>query len=45
MLLFYQQPGWLNVLRLFANIDEHEETVAMQMASTMRQLAMKSSSK
>jgi hypothetical protein len=45
MLHFYQRPGWLNVLRLFANIDEHEETVAMQIASTMRRLAMKSSSK
>lgn len=39
MLRFYQRPDWLNVLRLFANIDDREETVAMQMANTMRQLA------
>jgi hypothetical protein len=45
MLHFYQSRGWLNVLRLFANIDEDEKTVAMRMASTMRQLAMKTSSK
>jgi hypothetical protein len=38
MLQFYQRPGWLNVLRLFANIDESEETVSMKMAARMRQL-------
>src|SRR5215213_160447 len=40
MLQFYQRPGWLNVLRLFANIDESEETVAMRMAATMCRLAL-----
>jgi hypothetical protein len=38
MLQFYQRPGWLNVLRLFANIDESEETVSMKTAARMRQL-------
>ena len=38
MLRFYQRSEWLNVLRLFANIDEHEETVAMKTAAMMRQL-------
>lgn len=38
MLRFYQCPGWLNVLRLFANIDETEETVATKAAAMMRQL-------
>ena len=39
MLQFYQRSSWLNVLRLFANIDENGETVATRMAVTMRQLA------
>lgn len=39
ILLFYQCPGWLNQLRLFANIDEDEETVATRTAASMRQLA------
>lgn len=39
MLRFYQHPGWLNVLRLFANIDEDEETVAIRTAASMRQLS------
>jgi hypothetical protein len=38
MLRFYQRPEWLNVLRLFANIDEDEQTVAMRIATTMRQI-------
>jgi len=38
MLRFYQRPGWLNVLRLFANIDESEETVATKAAVMMGQL-------
>ena len=41
MLSFYERPDWLNVLRLFANIDENEETVAVRMVSNMRQLVMK----
>ena len=40
MLHFYQRPDWLNVLRLFANIEEDEQTVAVRMASNMRELAM-----
>jgi hypothetical protein len=38
MLRFYQRPDWLNVLRVFANIDESEETVAIKAAAMMRQL-------
>ena len=30
MLRFYQRPGWLNVLRYFANIDENENTVGLR---------------
>jgi hypothetical protein len=41
MLRFYQRPDWLNVLRLFANIDENEETVAMKTAATMSQIGNK----
>jgi len=37
-LQFYQRPGWLNVLRVFANIDESEETVATKTAAMMRRL-------
>jgi hypothetical protein len=39
MLRFYQRPAWLNVLRLFANIDNNQEMVAKLTATTMRQLA------
>ena len=39
---FYQRPEWLNVLRLFANIDEDEDSVAAQAISMMRQLMLKS---
>src|ERR1051326_8270413 len=38
MLRFYQRPGWLNVLRDFANIDEDENTVGLRMAAKLRQL-------
>lgn len=38
LLRFYQRSDWLNVLRLFANIDESEETVSMKTAARMRQL-------
>ena len=41
MLHFYQQPAWLNVLRLFANIDESEETVAMRMAAALYKIGYK----
>ena len=37
-LRFYQRPGWLNVLRNFANIDEDENTVGLRMAAKLRQL-------
>ena len=39
---FYQRPEWLNVLRLFANIDENENSVAAQAIAMMRQLMLKS---
>jgi hypothetical protein len=39
MLRFYQQPGWLNVLKLFANIEENEAPVLARVAATMRDLA------
>jgi hypothetical protein len=39
MLRFYQRPGWLNVLRYFANIDEDENTVGLRTAAKLRQLA------
>jgi len=39
MLRFYQRPGWLNVLRYFANIDEDENTVGLRTATKLRQLA------
>ena len=39
MLRFYQRPGWLSVLRDFANIDEDENTVGLRMAAKLRQLA------
>lgn len=44
MLRFYQRPGWLNVLRDFANIDEDENTVGLRMAARLRQLARDGSS-
>lgn len=38
VLRFYQQPQWLEVLRLFANIDEDEEAVLARVASEMGKL-------
>jgi len=35
---FYQRPDWLNVLRVFANIDESEETVSMKTAARIAAL-------
>ena len=39
MLRFYRGPDWQNVLRLFANIDEDEATVAAQVCAAIRDLA------
>ena len=39
MLRFYQRPGWPDVLRLFANIDEDETAVAARAGAIMRELA------
>ncbi|HYX42943.1 MAG TPA: hypothetical protein VE821_14655, partial [Pyrinomonadaceae bacterium] len=39
LLRFYQRPDWPRVLRLFANVDEDEATVAAQAAAAMRELA------
>jgi hypothetical protein len=36
---FYRRPDWPNVLRLFANIDEDEASVAACAAAAMRELA------
>jgi hypothetical protein len=38
MLRFYQQPGWTDTLRFFANIDEDEESVAARVGAAMREL-------
>ena len=38
MLRFYNAPGWPNILRHFANIDDVEVTIAMQMAGAIRDL-------
>jgi hypothetical protein len=40
MLGFYQRPGWPTVLRLFANVDEDETTVAARACEGMRELAL-----
>lgn len=40
MLRFYQRLDWPNVLRLFANIDENEATVAAQVCAAIRDLAV-----
>lgn len=40
MLGFYQRRYWPEVLRLFANIDEDEATVAAQASAAIRELAM-----
>ncbi len=39
MLRFYRRPDWPAVLRLFANIDEDEATVAARVAVACRELA------
>ncbi|HEU0172962.1 MAG TPA: hypothetical protein VFV58_01775 [Blastocatellia bacterium] len=38
ILHFYHQPGWTDKLRLFANIDEDEESVAARVGVAMREL-------
>ena len=38
MLRFYNAPGWPNILWHFANIDDDEVTIAMQMAGAIRDL-------
>lgn len=38
MFRFYQQPGWTDVLRLFANIDEDESSVASKFSDALRDL-------
>jgi hypothetical protein len=38
MLRFYQQPGWIDTLRFFANIDEDAESVAARAGAAMREL-------
>lgn len=35
MLRFYNQPGWLNFLRDFANIDDDEATIAVRLAEAI----------
>jgi hypothetical protein len=39
MLAFYRRPGWLDVLRDFANIDEDRATVAARAAEAIQRLA------
>lgn len=39
MLGFYLRPDWPEVLRLFANVDEDETTVAARVSEAMRELA------
>ena len=39
MLRFYRRPDWPAVLRLFANVDEDEASVAARAAAAMRELA------
>ena len=39
ILRFYQRPGWPDVLRLFANIDQDETSVAARAGAIMRELA------
>jgi hypothetical protein len=36
---FYQTPGWADVLHIFANIDEDEDTVTKRFGEELRQLA------
>jgi hypothetical protein len=44
MLRFYQRPDWTLALRLFANIDEDEASVAARAGAAMRELAAHASS-
>jgi hypothetical protein len=39
MLRFYQRPNWPDVLRLFANVDEDEASVASRVCAALRELA------
>jgi hypothetical protein len=39
MLAFYQRPGWLSILRQFANIDDDEAAVLERGLTIMRELA------
>ena len=38
MLRFYRRPNWLEVLRLFANVDEDEASVLERVGAALRQL-------
>jgi hypothetical protein len=38
MLRFYQRPEWTNALRLFANVDEDESSVASRFGDALRKL-------
>lgn len=40
MLRFYQRPDWPRVLRLFANIDEDDASVAARVAASIREIAI-----
>jgi hypothetical protein len=40
MLRFYSKPDWPGVLRLFANVDEDEATVAARVCDALRALAL-----
>jgi hypothetical protein len=40
MLCFYRRPDWADVLRMFANIDEDEESVGARVGSAMREIAI-----
>jgi len=42
MLRFYNEPGWLNVLRHFANFDEDEAIIAERVVANMRELIAES---
>jgi hypothetical protein len=39
LLSFYQRPAWPTVLRLFANVDETEESVAVRTIAIVRDIA------
>jgi hypothetical protein len=44
MLRFYNAPGWPNILRHFANIDDDEATIATKTAGAIRDLLAENSS-